>query len=251
MKLVSKCGLLCVAVAVVALSCGVAGGATMIILKQDDFNTDLDGWQAKSSPGEGAAYGAISQNPNLAGQAALQITNQFAGAVEDFIYGPSDLGGDWVDFEGTGYAVKQVLLDFYAGGTTGGGTVDYPSALELYFLTQEGPDEYYWRYTIDVSSLSSGWNELTVAVDGYGWYVPGDPTKTFNDFKIDVYDVDEVGLLLTYQSWAGQVYGIDDFTLGYAVPEPSTYAVLAFAFLSVGFTFRRKLSDTLSNLKKR
>jgi len=217
----------------------MATGASIIVLNQDTFDASVDGWTNAASPGHGAPYGTLSHDPALGGQQALKVNNQFAGAVEDFIYAPADMEGNWATT--WAYPVRKITFDFY---TDAGGAVDYPSALEVYFLHDETGDNYYWRYTIDVTTLSQGWNSIDIAVDGGGWYSPGNPGYGAPQFLVDSWDVDEVGILLTYQNWAGQIYGIDDFTLGYLVPEPSTYAVLAFAFLSLGVTFRKKLSET-------
>ena len=165
----------------------------------------------------------------------------------DFVYSSgvdSGLIGDWSAMGADpGKEVRSIRFDFYADA---GGAVDHPTALRLYF--QGGTD--LWYYSLDVESLSSGWNFLYANINAespsnlYGgtWWTEGAGLNWAADFG----SVSEVGLWLAYQSGAGyesQIYGIDNFELHdqIYIPEPGTWLMLGFAFLSMAVTFRKRL----------
>lgn len=205
------------------------------IITQDTWEVtgDLMNWTNKGTDG-GPGYGTLAQ-ATLGGRGALRITR--SGFGEDFVYtAKPGMTGNW-----TAMGVRAISFDFYANA---GGSTELPAALELYFLH----NTYTWRLTIDVSSLSQGWNNLIVRdlIYEVGWYSPENPSAGASQFYADLADVDEVGIMLTYQTWAGQIYGLDNFTLwdiySYLIPEPQTWAVLAFTFLSLGLILRKEKS---------
>ena len=226
LKLIATTILLCISLCVTTQSA---------IITQDTWEVtgDLMSWANKGTDG-GPGYGTIAQ-ATLDGRGALRITRD--GFGEDFIYtAKPGMTGNW-NLSG----VRAISFDFYAAA---GGSTYLPSALELYFLH----NTYTWRLTIDVSSLSQGWNNFIIRdlIYEMGWYSPENPTAGASQFYADLSDVDEVGIMLTYQTWAGQIYGLDNFTLwdiySYMIPEPHTWTILACAFLSLGWILRREKS---------
>jgi hypothetical protein len=145
-----------------------------------------------------------------------------------------DFGG------GNDQAVVQVTFDFFTDSNDG--LDDYPASLYFYFMSGTGS---LWVFDVASQLNGRGWNDgITVGLGGAGWNnIIGSETL----LSTTLGNVAEMGILLTYEgTLAAQNYGIDNFALHY--PEPGTYAVLAFALLSLGVTFRSKLQTGLKGL---
>lgn len=209
----------------------VSANAAVII--DQTWDSGLQSWV-----NGGSTYGTL-YNPS----ASLNVTGGVANVAiqRDYIHnaGAFTLGGSWTN---VGQTVGAVWFDFYANAN---GTNDLPSKLQVYFLSDS---TNYWYY--DIGNLAAGWNSYYANVyASAGWY------NVFNRsdalFALDLGDIDEVGIVLTYQdNLGGQEYGLDNFMLlDEPVPEPGTYAVLAFAFLSLGVTFRRQLAQKMCVVK--
>jgi|GEM_PF-1815599 len=209
----------------------------------DTFDGGMDDWESRAVAG-GAAEASITGGQTTGGRAGTvriladsvdQADLVFAGITDNEFAGNKDYttllpGG-----------VESVTFQFYAGADDGGdpfATTDIPGDLRLYFVSA---GSITWYYDIDVTA---GWGG---SYFGYGanfypysgWYT--DDTRSQTLFMGDLADVDEIGLEILYQDWDGQVYGIDDFTLSdQPVPEPSTYAILGFALLSLGLVLVRQ-----------
>lgn len=125
-----------------------------------------------------------------------------------------------------------VNFKFYADDYT---TIDN-NTLALYFHSSIG--NRTWKFSLNSPALIDTWYDYTVPMGWGGWTSPGAGQA---DFNADLADVDQLGVWV-YRSGdlPAQQYGIDDFGLGLFVPEPSTYAMLAFTFLTLGLTLRRK-----------
>jgi hypothetical protein len=143
-------------------------------------------------------------------------------------------------------AVAFITFDFYSDANDGD---DYPANLYFYFLTDPGASETIWRINIfDQLDTPGDWNDITISLwnpTGAGWSNPlGDDTfaNTFNN-------VYEMGVMIQYAGGAGQNYGIDNYAMHN--PEPGTYAVLAFALVSLGVTFRGKLRTGIKGLLRK
>lgn len=223
--------------------------------------------------GDGS-YGVLQWAANLGGHAgALQILGGAASGVqEDYISADisaspngsgnpllTEFAGNFnsTNSGGSGHlfsnGVGNLTFDFYANANA---SDDLPSSLDVYFYSSSanGGAGATWFYSVDAwNTLQSGWNTVTVSFTNNlsRWYDGTDWAGAFAD-------VDEIGLMLGYQvGFPDQEFGIDNWTLneipsssgsgpgpGSDIPEPETYAVLAFTFISLAITFRRKLNDT-------
>ncbi|MBT3296768.1 MAG: hypothetical protein HN919_16535 [Verrucomicrobia bacterium] len=206
-----------------------------------DASADPSGTAELELSGSGAS-GLVESGGTLTWTA-----NPGTESISDRIYLDAAVATEYGDLTAFtpfgGAAVEAVSFDFYSDANNGGGTFDYPADLELYFMSTSG----YWRYDYDTTGLS-GWNTLSAGMSfGSGWINYGGTTDLAT-FDTDMASVTELGVLLTYQgaSYGDQHYGIDNFALHY--PEPGTYAVLAFALMSLGVTFRGKLNSGLKGL---
>jgi hypothetical protein len=196
------------------------------------------------NPAEGVgAVGDVDSDTNP----DYEITADDPGSlVLDLVYAtPSSSDFTAFDFGAEGInAVEALSVQFWAN-SGGPGAVDYPASLEFYFLDGGGT---YWVYDIDVTGLSQGWNALWADISQWSaglW----DDVGGGGNWLAAIADVDEVGMRIGYQQIDGQEYGIDNFRIHY--PEPGTYAVLAFALMSLGITFRGKIKEGISSLRSK
>ena len=216
----------------VVLWCGVTVGGILVI--DDGEHSTFEDWRTRNAnPPPAGAYGTVT-NGAVGGRTGLSITGGAASESpkEDMIYTDTHVAGDkdYTDFMGDGGGVAWLSFRFYAPQRPGG--------LSVYFYSSTSGT--YWYFDIDAAL---GWNRYDVGFgDGTGWWKEGAGT-----FASDLQDVDELGLALTYRFNDGsQVFGLDDVALH--TPEPGTYAVLAFVFVSLGITFRKKLAGSLGLL---
>jgi len=207
------------------------------IVITNDWESGAETWTDRVSWG---TPNTALTNPDATGLGggsdALRITGGSAGGgSESYVYN-NTLTGDY-----NSLGIVSLSFDFYAASNT-------PAALELYFRHDSGgAGDTEWHFTI--SDLYTGWHTYDVNfLTSGGWYNsdygPGNQTQLL----ADLVDVDEIGLLLTYQpNVTGQIYGTDNWQAGdtYYIPEPETYAMLAFAFVSLAITFRKNLNEQL------
>ena len=141
-------------------------------------------------------------------------------------------------------------FDFYAGAN-GDGT-GAPAALEFYFQTATER----WFYTIGGSYIQDGWYTYSipfvygVAAYGYTGWLADPGTNTEVGFGDALGQVTGLGISITYLSGVekpDQEYGIG--LMGLTVPEPETYMVLGMALLSVAFVFRKRITDSLAEVR--
>lgn len=154
----------------------------------------------------------------------------------DSVYDTDDLIGNYLAFGANTSVVQAIRFKF---SPTGGAFTT--NSLQLYFVNGANDPWYY-----DITGLAAGWNTYYANLD-YGsglWYTSDGSRQANLYFTNDLANVTQVGIVLHYPAvLTGQYYELDDFELLDApIPEPGTYAVLAFALLSLGITFRRQLS---------
>lgn len=215
------------------------------------INSDADGDDGVLSHAAtlGTHSGVLQINADTDGQ---------FGVIRDYI---TDTGGAVhmapnVNFQTLGgWGVDNISFDFH-NDQVGPGA----AALSLYFLSNDGGgNDVIWYYNFNPADLDPGWNDdLSVAMNwtgggaGFGsWYtIYG--VNTALGFAAALEDVDEIGILLTYQdNLDGQIYGLDNFQLNGTIPEPGTYGMIGFALVSVAATFRRKLNAAWAGVRSR
>jgi len=221
----------------IGLAAWCVGSAQAAVIAFDNWNDGLlDGWSSTNATfprPSGAAFGSISNS----GAGTLMITAGDPGVGnpprEDLFFDTDNLLHDYRPWGGT-TNIWALQFDFYSG---------YASALtnsnlSLYFMSGTNQAWFY-----DFSVVGPGWGIGYYANLNFadGWYTADERGSAA--FLNDLTNVTEIGLALTYPTgWANQQFQIDNFRLMDApIPEPETYAVLGFAFLSLGITFRRQL----------
>jgi hypothetical protein len=232
----------------------------------DTFDGGIEGWETDSDP-----RGGTPEDPTPAavdidsdGDTEIEILGDGSPAnATDYLFtddantagvlyeatDPTGLGDfTSVNFgAGADPTVRYVTFDFWANADKSDPEqVHEPAALEFYFLS----GSTYWRYVIhdDVTPytfVEDGMTPLSVALSEGSMYSTGGSETWANSIQ----NVEEIGIIISYQSWGGQEYGIDNFELHN--PEPGTYAVLAFALVSLGVTFRGKLRTGLKGLLRK
>lgn len=230
-------------VAACVVPCFVAQGA--IVVASDTWDA-AETWSAVDFATETAPAEATLTDPDTVfGESALGIAASTGGAPGDDLIFANDgtIAGNKNYTDGTGMPsglpVTAVYFDFYTDQASG-------AAVSLYFRHDIGGDDVYWY--LDITDITaSGWHTgkggpLDVST---GWYSPSyGGGGSDAQLLLDLADVDQIGILLSYQPNATQNYGIDNFQLqGGRIPEPGTYSMLGFAFLSLGVTFRKRLKD--------
>lgn len=212
--------------------------AQAAIILTNNWEGGAEGWNHRVS--DGTPNTALT-DPDVSGLGggsdALRITGGNAGEPHgSYVYNSTSLAGN-LDYNALG--IVSLQFDFYAASNT-------PAALELYFRHDSGGgSDTEWYFSI--SDLYTGWHTYIVnflTIDG--WYNPDYGPGAQTDLLADLVDVDEIGLLLTYQpNVSGQIYGADNWYANdvYYIPEPETYAMLAFAFVSLAITFRKNLNE--------
>jgi hypothetical protein len=232
-----------------------AGLATAVPLVTEAFS-DTAGFGA-TNWASGVTGNPPLDDPEVAAPSdGLQVTadGQLAQTADQISQDGGSIAGynsgDWI--WGNNEIVTNVVFDFYASAD---GVQEGPDGLLLY-LQADGVSWYFdINDIVDLSELTAGW-ETGIAVDVTGigdWYRMDGGTETDGAFLGSLNDVDEFGWVLTWQDGIeidNQVYAFDNVTLN-GFPEPGTYAMLGFALVSLGTTFRRRLNDFLSRFFKR
>jgi hypothetical protein len=232
--------------------CFASGAGMAATYVQDDWNSGTEGWTATAYSG-GASAGTINEaTGTVGGQSAIEIdADAAAWGLTDRIFTDTSVGtGTGTDLTNYDFgadggntvgAVDLITFEFWANANDGD---DLPAALYFYFESLAGS---LWRLNI-YSQLSNpgGWNNIGVSMDDVGWVnILGGET----DLSDTLGNVGDMGIMLTYEGVGGQEYGVDNYRMHY--PEPGTYAVLGFALLSLGVTFRGKLRTSLKDLLKK
>jgi hypothetical protein len=212
-------------------------GAPAAIITQNTWSVagSLGGWTNSGSP----VFGTLSWQNGV-----LRSTGGDPGGSPkvDYIYDTDDLLGNYRAFP-AGAKTSVVEAIRFGFSPTGGGFTN--STLQLYFVNGANEEWYY-----DMA-VASGWNTYYANLDfSSGWYTMDAGRFNSTYFFNDLTNVTQVGIVLNYPLFlTGQYYELDDFQLlDNPIPEPGTYAVLTFALLSLGITFRRRLKTRFSFL---
>lgn len=192
-------------------------------------------WEITDDNGNPTPYGSLAWSDAIGRPHALKITG---GAYsdqpkEDRIFADSgSSGGAFVgDWSGGGLGYN-VIFDFYSD-------TKVPQRLDVFFLSD---DQWAWYYTV---FPAVGWSSFSVPLGrGAGWY--SEQARDISNIGGDLTDVDQLGVRVYYNydggnTDGGLIYGLDNFDLDNAVPEPGTWVMLGFSLISLCYTFRRKL----------
>jgi len=257
----------------IVASCLLAGvfgmnvSASPILATEDGLNTVYSDWTLAGaglggSPATSALAGDNGAGTTVGGQPNnMQITASTGGDAQprtEILYtADGAMTGNYNLFgPDSDQVVGTISFDFYAGADDGGNAEGINAPLELgaYFQTMDGT---VWLYAFDPTGIS-GWDTYTATFgSGSGWVGWGDDTfstaatTTFTDAFADV---TRIGIYVTYQADADdQVFGLGDVNLSVSVsvvvPEPETYMILGMALLSVGVVFRRRITDSLAEVR--
>lgn len=176
---------------------------------------------------DGAVWSSGTDGVEFSGPSTLD------SIYDDLIYDSDELAVDASSY-------FAVTMSFWVDPAAGD---QYsPDALSFYF---EDADGYSWFYALTPSG-SSGWQTYTVALADGSWYSPDIGAESTLTEALALGALTAVGINLIYESDIGedQEYGIGlyGFTdeVGFTIPEPGTYMVLSVAFMSLGFSFRRR-----------
>ncbi len=116
-------------------------------------------------------------------------------------------------------------------------------ALNFYFVSQSGA-----RWSNDFTVPSNVWTTVSFDFSGSGW----SSSTAGADFMADIGYVTEIGIDVNHLNANGSVftYGLDNWSIGVAVPEPESLALATVAIISLVLTFRQPLLVTIRRRKK-
>ncbi len=240
---------LSVAVVAIVMTCWSASAVPIVT---ESFDADLSGWtMGDVSAGTGVAAGSALWNAG--GYMGIDSGAINGGNVVDFTFdtvGPFPFAGDYTAGGLAVDGVKGISFDFYNPAAT------MIPELSVYLIAN-GRTWYHALTT--VTNTAAGWgtyganlsSDTLNAGTGEWFTLGGDNLFTWTT---DLASVTGIGFRMLYDTTANQTYGFDDISIMdnpyyTMVPEPQTYAMLGFAFLSMGVTFRRKLEASLASLK--
>ena len=206
---------LCVTVVITAIaSHGLAGP---VLNTPETWDSGLAGWTNTTG------NAALSNPSNY-----LRITFSSQGGAPTFEEDTISTSG--IDFTGN-YQTNPTLalrFSFYAEDV-----LPLSSVLYLHSAVSTSRWEYVFANTV-VGSWTTHTMEF---IYGPGWSGPGGAAE----FQSDLSNIDWIGINIARKlDTIQQVYGIDDWEY-FLIPEPGTVCVLASAFLSLAFTFRKRL----------
>jgi hypothetical protein len=207
------------------------------IYTPETWNTpgDLNGWTyAVGTPPNGGASSVNVVDP-IGGHSAVRIAfaaQGFAAPEDEKVYAVEGSSSD--RFAGNeNYALRNdygIRFNFYADDYT------TPSdTLSAFFYS--GTSGRTWQYAFNGPATIDTWYNYVAPMSyNANWFSVGAGEAEFNT---DLADVDQLGIWVMRSSDLGaQSYGLDDFEV--FVPEPETWAILAFTLLTLGITLRRK-----------
>jgi hypothetical protein len=119
-----------------------------------------------------------------------------------------------------------------------------PSTMQMWFRSDASGAERIWSYNLSGPTTVGVWTWYSVPLGtfGPGWTLWSGSGSAQSDFLLDLTGVDWIGLRLVRNgSILAQNYGLDDVKL--MVPEPETIWLMIAALLSLGVTFRGRLSE--------
>jgi hypothetical protein len=237
----------------------LAGGVAMAVpVASDRGFGGTNEWEATSLIG-GAPYlsghdGAPAPYYIPYGGYGITFSNAPAAAEEDlvFIYTTNSLdpdgAGPLLPVAGQNWGILGVQ------SITGSYSNQYAGSVEFFSVYFLGNSGALWMLDLPTTE---GLHDFEANLLWGNWY---DRSGTYGqtEFLADILTtVTDVGYRLaydaTYSGWA--TFGITDITLndeilGY-IPEPRTYAMLGMALVSLGVTFRRRLSSAVDSVKSR
>ena len=213
----------------------VASFATPTLGPPESWSTpgNLDGWVAANvgTPGFASTVSAVA-NIGGSGSGVVDIMFPLIGAPSPDSQSFSTTAAGFIgDYSSGAFSVG---FSFYAANAV-------PSQLSMFFVAA---DNNVWTYDVGLPSGTGAWSSFGAPMSySAGWTSPGNPGVGV--FNTDLATVDQIGIIVTRSGGTtGQEdYGIDDF--GLSVPEPATYAVIAFSLLTLGLTLRRRSSAAL------
>jgi len=228
---------------VLLLAAGMASAAVIIT---EDF-ADVGSWTVAQDPNLATTPGDYLDDPPSVvttyspGNNALEFHDTDAPPSfplvgdEDYIGTTGDgLVGNFTTLGG-GPGVQNITFDFYADDVV-------PGQVQLYFYSLAAGTTWY-SPSFDSQLTAGSWTRgLSIGFQQDQWLFGSNwDTAIQNVDAIGVY-LSSYGTLSGNQDFAMDNFQLDDDT---PVPEPQTYAMLGFAVLSMGFTFRRRLEESL------
>jgi hypothetical protein len=179
--------------------------------------------------------------------------NQGVGYLELTVVNGSQPGGGAAfttssDFTGSYAGLPpgtEIQFDFTTFGANG------PSGLSLYFQTTGGQEWYYsFEGTLPVGPGTMSYSAI---INQYstGWFNEVLPlNQQAAAFGSAIGDISQIGIYVTGVTLNGtDIYGLDNFSI--VVPEPETVWMILAVALSLGMTFRGRLSDLAGQMKSR
>ena len=245
---------LSVAVAAMVMACWSASAVPIVT---QDFAGGQGTWVLNkladgSWAGPPASAGSATIN---AGVMDIDSGAANGGNVADFFYSGADFDGNYTAGGLAVDGIQGVSFDFYNGGGTA-----IPE-LSVYLVAASGR---VWYHSSTEVTSTSGWGTygVNLSYDSLDTMLAGDQRgewftlggDNLAAWQTDLATVSGIGFRMLYDTTANQAYGFDDIIIQddpyyTMVPEPQTYAMLGFAFLSMGVTFRRKLEASFASLK--
>lgn len=239
-------------VAALLLMCWTVSAVPIVT---EDFSGGADGFVLDDQPdgSGGSPYGSSS-----AGGGYFDVDSGAAngGNIVDYVYdGGGVFGGDYRSTANGGgtlaaNGIQGISFNFYNPSATA-----IPE-LNVYLVAASGR---VWYHALTDVDQTGAWGTYGANLSydslnaGTGnWFTTGgDDLATWQS---DLANISGIGFRMLYDTTANQQYGFDNIIIQddpyiLLVPEPQTYAMLGFALLSLGITFRRKLEDSFASLK--
>lgn len=233
------------------LVAGVVSAA--VIVEQENFDGD------EGDFADVAGYGSFAYNADIdaSGRAGVQIDAAADSAPHTDLYLASvnteeNLTGNYISGAGVGAGGIPVLgisFDFYIDADN----TDVPSELNIYFSSSSGNS---WRWLVDgYTTMTTGWQTYGANFNPTSAGSWESVSGLGNDvsWAADLTAITDIGIEIGYLvDDTAQIYGFDEFTLygeNFLVPEPETYLVLGMALLSVVVVFRKRINESLAEVR--
>ncbi len=216
----------------------------------EDFSGGDNGFVLDDAPDGtgGAPYGS-----HTAGGGYFNVDSGAAngGNIVDYVFdGGGVFAGDYTAGGLAANGIKGISFNFYNPAATA-----IPE-MQVYLVAASGN---VWYHPLADVTGGSGWANYGANLSydslnaGTGeWFTTGGDSLA--TWQSDLANISGIGFRMLYDTTANQQYGFDNIIIQddpyiLLVPEPQTYAMLGFALLSLGITFRRKLEDSFDSLK--